>query len=113
LKGQCQILRQHFESVQLYLVSRDAFSKKDVKEFFISEFVNYRAVAIGCEGEASKVLYNESDSQSRAKSLSLSQKIKKFCNDQHLNRPGVITFIKTGGEVFINRDGLMQKGGNI
>jgi len=105
--------RLYFESVQLYLVSRDAYSKKDVKEYFESEYVNYRAVAVACEGEASKVLYNEKDSSSRAKSLSLSQKIKSFCKEQRLNRPDVITFMRSGDEIFINRDGLLQKGGEV
>lgn len=105
--------RLYLDSVQLYLVSRDAYSKTEVKNYFKTDSVNYRAVAVQCDGEAYRVLYNESDSTSRAKSLSLSQKIKSFCNEQKLSRPNVVRFIKSGGEIYINRDRLLQKGGGI
>ncbi len=105
--------RLYMDSVQMYVISDSAFVKNDVKEYFKSEFVNYRAVAVLCEDEAAKILYSEKESSSRAKSLSLSQKIKSFCSEQHLGRPNVISLFKKGGKIYINRDGLIQKGGRI
>ncbi len=105
--------RLYFDSVQLYVISHTAFEKNDIKNYFKSDYINYRAVAVLSEGDASNVLYSEKDSTSRAKSLSLSQKLKSFCNEQKLSRPSVITLLKSGGEIYINRDGLMQKGGLI
>ncbi len=105
--------RLYLDSVQLYVISRSAFEKSDLENYFKSDFVNYRAAAVLCEGEASRVLYAEKESTTRAKSLSLSQKIKSFSNEQNLGRPNVINLLKTGGEVFINRDGLLQKGGEV
>ncbi len=105
--------RLYLDSVQLYVISRRAFDKKDVKNYLKSDYTNYRAVAILCDGDASKVIYSEKESTSRAKSLSLSQKIKSFCSEQKLNKPNVITLIKNGGNVHINRDGLVQIGGVI
>ena len=103
--------RLYLDSVQLYVVSRSAYEKNEVENYFKTDFVNNRATAVLCEKDASEIICSEEQSQSRAKSLSLSQKIKSFCNEQSLDRPNVIKFLKTGGEVFIDRDGLLQKGG--
>ncbi len=102
--------RLYFDSVQLYVISSTAFEKNNVKNYLKSDFVNYRAVAVLSEADASDVLYSEKDSTSRAKSLSLSQKLKSFCNEQKLSKPNVISLLKSSGEVYINRDKLIQKG---
>lgn len=105
--------RLYLDSVQLYVISNSAFSNKDIKNYLKSENVNYRAVAVLSENDASDVIYSEKDSKSRAKSLSLSQKLRSFCNEQKLSKPNVITLLKSGGDIFLNRDGLIQKGGII
>lgn len=105
--------RLYLESVQLYIISRSAFEKNDIKNYLKSDYVNYRAVAVLSEGDASDVLYSEKDSASRARSLSLSQKLKSFCDEQKLSKPNVTALLKSGGEIYINRDGLMQKGGIV
>ena len=103
--------RLYFDSVQLYVVSFEAFSDTQIQNCLKSEFVNFRAVAVLSESDAANVLYSEKESESRAKSLSLSQKLKSFCNEQKLSSPNVISLLKDGGEIYINRDGLVQKGG--
>ncbi len=106
LKSQNQL---YLDSVQLYLISDKAFENDELKQYLKSENVNLRAVAVLCEGDAADVLYSEKESNERAKSLSLCEKLKSICREQKLPLPHVVTLLKTGGEIYINRDKLAQR----
>lgn len=101
----------YIDSVQLYLVSDTVAQNREIYDYFGSKNANLRAVAVITEGEASKVLGSEKQSNDRAKSLSLADKLKAFCRDNGDPLPHVITLVKSGGSVRINKDGLPERRG--
>ena len=99
------------DSAQLYLIGEKAAKNKALADFLVSDSANVRATCVVTKGAASKVLKSESDSNSRAKSLSLSHKLKEMVNDQNGSVPNVISFLKNDNFVFINKDGLVKTTG--
>ncbi len=95
-------------SVQLYLISESASKKQAVADFLASDSANVRAVCVTTKSKASKVLKNEKDSNTRAKSLSLAYKIKQTVGNSKHRVPNVISFLKNDNYVYINKDGLAQ-----
>lgn len=96
------------DSVQLYVISQNIIQNESVVNYLKSEFVNLRAVAITCQGNASDVLKSETDSNTRAKSLSLSHKLKTICAQNNKQYPNIIELLKNKSAVFINRDNLAE-----
>lgn len=98
------------DSVQLYLFNNNAFSNDELKEFFMSEGCNIRAVAICVDGNAADLLFDEKESNQRAKSLSLADKIKNMSKYWSIPMPTVSNYLKNKNQIFINKQNELERG---
>lgn len=101
------------DSVQLYLISKQAAATTEITDFLMSDISNLRAVAVMTEGSASEILNSEKESGTRAKSLSLAEKLKGICRDNGMDIPHVVSYVKTGGEIYVSADGLPVMRGDV
>ncbi len=98
------------ESAQLYVIGENALQKSDELEtFFMREDSNLRATVVTSQQNIEKILQKEKEGETRAKSLSLAEKIKAFCKQNGYDMPHVMNFLKDGGSVGISNDGLIER----
>ena len=99
------------ESVQLYLINEEASKQPQLIEFLLSSKCNLRAVAVLVKGKATDVIASEKESNQRAKSLSLADKIKNLSKDFDCDDPHVMTFVKGKTGIVISEEGVLKKRG--
>lgn len=98
------------ESSQLYVIGDKALQKsEELERFFTNSEANLRAVAVISKKSAEQILQTEKEANSRAKSLSLAEKLKSFCKENGYDMPYVMNFIKNGGSICISEDGLAER----
>ena len=98
------------ESAQLYVINENCMQQgEQLSHFFVGDNANLRAVAIISKQKAEKVLHDEKDSGSRAKSMTLADKLGAFCKENGYDMPHVMNFLKNGGSVIISKDGLPER----
>ena len=82
---------------------------EEFERFFTNSEANLRAVAVISKKSAEQILQTEKEANSRAKSLSLAEKLKSFCKENGYDMPYVMNFIKNGGSIYISADGLAER----
>lgn len=97
------------DSVQLYLISEQAARMPQLNEYLLSSECNLRAVAVTTKGRAADILTKEKESNQRAKSLALADKLKSLGKELNCAKPHVMTFVKGKTDIVIFEDGKANK----
>ena len=80
---------------QLYLIGENARGKDQLREYFLKDDINLRAVTVYTRGKAAKIFeHAKEDENSRAKSLATAKKVSRFCSENHLPSPKVTEYLK-------------------
>lgn len=96
------------DSVDIFIVSDSVDDVKQVKDYFLQNKVNMRAVAVVCQGKASDLL--EGDSQDKSvKSIFISDKIKRYCYDIKKPVPKIIAFAQNTSSVQLTKQGEVER----
>ena len=100
----------YIESAQLYIIGEKALQKSDeLENFFMRKDSNLRAIVVTSHKNVEEILQQEKEGETRAKSLSLAEKLKSFCKENNYDMPHVMNFLKDGGSVRISNDGLIER----
>lgn len=94
--------RLYTDSVRIYVISDSLADNKLVKDYFMYESANMRAVSVYCDGNAAQML-EPSDTDS-AKSVYLSEKIKRLCFDIKKPVPKPSELLKNTLSVKLDKD---------
>ena len=98
------------DCVQLYLVGEGARGKQELLNYFLQDNVNLRAVTANASPEAAIALCGEADSEnSRAKSMSIAKKVKRYCSENGLPSPRVTQYLKGKAGVGITKDNVPER----
>lgn len=80
---------------QLYLIGENARGKDQLREYFLKDDINLRAVTVYTRGKAARIFeHAKEDENSRAKSLATAKKVSRFCSENHLPSPKVTEYLK-------------------
>ena len=91
------------DSTQLYLISKAAQQNNCLFEYLKSDAVNMRAVAVWTDGDAKDVFESDDSENSRAKSLSIANKIKEYCKQNGERAPKITELLKHSDNVFVSK----------
>lgn len=90
------------DSTVLYLISGFARDDNDLICYLKSDDVNLRAVSLFTQGKASDIFKSEDSENERAKSISISKKIKSFCDDIGERTPKITELLKNTDSVVMS-----------
>lgn len=90
---------------QLYLIGENARGREQLREYFLKEDINLRAVTVFTQGKAARIFeYAKEEGNSRAKSLATAKKVSKFCSENSIPSPKVTEYLKGNAVVMISEN---------
>ena len=90
---------------QLYIIGENAKGKQQLRDYFMQDNINLRAVTVYAVGMAEDMLSkNRDDENSRARSLTMAKKLSRYCSDNHLPSPRVTEYLKGSTAITVSPD---------
>lgn len=90
---------------QLYIIGQSVKGNEQLREYFLKDDINLRAVTVYSDKKAADTFESgKDDENTRARSLAMAKKVSRFCSENSLPSPRVTEYLKGNTAVTVSKD---------